>query len=327
MVRPLYFIICIIFGIGAVFFYARALTGAGSVDESVRMEVRVYTSTPTPEPTPEPTSTPTQTPSGGGGGGGSASTPIPTPLLPTPAIVELKGVAYPYAVINILRDAQLIGEAKTDSNGLFSFTDSGLAGGDYNYAILAIDSEGRKSMLAYFMLSVAPRSVSNVTGIIVPPTVSANKNQLQPGEILEISGQAVPGAVITIKILPSDIVRQTLAQNDGRYFARIETACLPIGLYKIAVKEKLKEGGESVFSDIEKFGIGMPYEKKRFEIPKVGWDYQPDYNRDGRVNIIDVSIMLYWFKREIPRGFFLDLNGDGKVDIADFSVLAYYWTG
>jgi len=323
-VKPLYFIICIVLGVGAVFFYARALTGTHSIEENINFSVRVYSPTPTPTETLTPTATPVP---GGGGGGGSVPTSIPTPLLPTPAIVELKGIAYSYTVINILRDAQLIGEAKADSNGLFSFTDSGLAGGDYNYAILAIDSESRKSMLAYFMLSVAPRSVSSVTGIIVPPTVSANKNQLQPGEILEVSGQAAPDAVVTIKILPSGIVRQMLVQNDGRYFARIETAGLPAGLYKILVNEKLKEGGESVFSDIEKFGIGMPYEKRKFEIPGIGSDYQPDYNRDGRVNIIDVSIMLYWFKKSVPAGFFLDLNGDGKVDIADFSVLAYYWTG
>lgn len=321
--KPLYFIICIIFGVGAVFFYAQALTGADSVGESVRMEVRVYTSTPTPEPTP----TPTQTSGGGGGGGGSASIPVTTPLLPAPAIVELKGTAYPYAVVSILRDAQLISEVKADGNGLFSSVDSGLAGGDYSYAISATDAEGRRSMLTYFTLNVVPRSVSNVVGIIVPPTVSANKNQLQPGEILEVSGQAAPGAAVTVKILPSDIVQRAAVQDDGKYIVKVETASLPAGLYKIAVNENLKEGGESVFSDIEKFGIGVPYEKREFEIPEIGLDYQPDYNRDGRINIVEVSIMLYWFNKPVPAGFFLDLNGDGKVDIADFSILAYYWTG
>ena len=51
-----------------------------------------------------------------------------------------------------------------------------------------------------------------------------------------------------------------------------------------------------------------------------------DSNNDGRVNLIDFSIMGYWYKRAKPPAN-VDLNGDGKVDLIDFSILAYYWTG
>lgn len=49
-----------------------------------------------------------------------------------------------------------------------------------------------------------------------------------------------------------------------------------------------------------------------------------DLNCDGYVDIIDFSIMYYWFERtNIPVR--VDLRPDGRVDLADFSVMAAYW--
>lgn len=54
-----------------------------------------------------------------------------------------------------------------------------------------------------------------------------------------------------------------------------------------------------------------------------------DLNCDGRINLVDFSILAYWWKRpltaEAKRR--IDFNGDGKVSLVDFSILAYHWTG
>ena len=51
-----------------------------------------------------------------------------------------------------------------------------------------------------------------------------------------------------------------------------------------------------------------------------------DMNNDKRVNLVDFSVVAYWYKRPSPPAT-VDLNNDGKVDLVDFSILAYYWTG
>ena len=48
-----------------------------------------------------------------------------------------------------------------------------------------------------------------------------------------------------------------------------------------------------------------------------------DFNNDGRVNLQDLSILLYWWGKDGEH----DLSGDGKVGIEDVSILFYYWTG
>lgn len=49
-----------------------------------------------------------------------------------------------------------------------------------------------------------------------------------------------------------------------------------------------------------------------------------DLNCDGYVDIVDFSIMYYWFDKTNPPPR-VDLLRDGTVDLADFSVMAYYW--
>jgi len=51
-----------------------------------------------------------------------------------------------------------------------------------------------------------------------------------------------------------------------------------------------------------------------------------DSNGDCRINLIDFSIMAYWYQRPNPP-VTVDLNHDGVVNLVDFSILAYYWTG
>ena len=61
-------------------------------------------------------------------------------------------------------------------------------------------------------------------------------------------------------------------------------------------------------------------------LPKSAKKSLGDINGDGKVNLVDFSIMAYWFGRPDPPAS-ADLNHDGKINLVDFSILAYYWTG
>jgi len=51
----------------------------------------------------------------------------------------------------------------------------------------------------------------------------------------------------------------------------------------------------------------------------------PDFNKDNKINIVDLSILLYWFGKTGPEIVPYDLNQDNKIDIADISILFYHW--
>ena len=52
-----------------------------------------------------------------------------------------------------------------------------------------------------------------------------------------------------------------------------------------------------------------------------------DFNDDSRCNIVDLSIMLYYYEEKGPTIVRYDLNSNLAVDFPDVSVLMYYWTG
>ncbi len=51
-----------------------------------------------------------------------------------------------------------------------------------------------------------------------------------------------------------------------------------------------------------------------------------DFNKDGIVNSVDFSILLYFWKTQPPfKNACVDINKDGKVDSVDFSIMLYRW--
>ena len=52
-----------------------------------------------------------------------------------------------------------------------------------------------------------------------------------------------------------------------------------------------------------------------------------DLNGDCRVDIIDLSILLFYYDQSGPAIARYDLSDNGLVDLPDVSVLMYYWTG
>lgn len=52
-----------------------------------------------------------------------------------------------------------------------------------------------------------------------------------------------------------------------------------------------------------------------------------DINKDGHINIVDFSIMMFYWGQTDPANPCVDLNHDHLVDITDFSIMLYWWTG
>ncbi|MDP1688538.1 MAG: hypothetical protein Q8L47_00170 [bacterium] len=50
-----------------------------------------------------------------------------------------------------------------------------------------------------------------------------------------------------------------------------------------------------------------------------------DFNNDGFCNIVDLSILLYWYGKTGPQITRYDLNSDKKIDLKDISILFYHW--
>ncbi len=141
------------------------------------------------------------------------------------------------------------------------------------------------------------------------------------GDNIAIFGQSVPNAEVTIVVnSDQEIFNKVQSNKDGSYLYNFNTSPLKIGQHSTKSKA-------AISGDISSFGKAVGFIVGKITIAKVETLCgKADLNCDGGANLIDFSILAYWYKRpNVPSN--VDLNGDGKINLIDFSIMAYYWTG
>ena len=98
----------------------------------------------------------------------------------------------------------------------------------------------------------------------------------------------------------------------------VDTTGFQMGTYKVRAKAKQTSGVSTGYSDFTYYGVG-----EQATLPQTS-----DLNQDGSVNLIDFSILLFWWNSDggasNPPA---DINRDGRVSLTDFSIMIFNWTG
>ncbi len=251
---------------------------------------------------------------GGSGGGGGSNTELGDTL------ISVRGQGYPGRRINFLLDAVSVGSVLADNDGDFQFSvdaDPGTA----TMGIWTTDSRGNRSITINNTFDVTQGAITNVTGIIIPPTISVVNQRVDPGDVITVSGQAAAGARVELHIDNSSRVEVVTAGGDGQWSYQLNTATLSVAEHTLrarAVVGRSPLTTESNFSSTLQLFVGVD-----------GSASQPsDLNRDGSVNLIDFSILIFWWQTnggdsDPPA----DINQNGNVGLEDFSILLFNWTG
>ncbi len=264
-----------------------------------------------PAASPAPATSPS---SGGGGGGGGIFAPETK--------VIFSGRAYPGMQVTILKDAQIAVQTVADPGANFRVAVSGLSAGSYLFGVYAEDGQGRRSSLLTFPVAVTSGVTVEMGSIFIAPTIAVDKNEVKRGDNLVIFGQSAPKAEVTVAVSSEgEFFGKAIADAGGAYLYNFDTAQLEKGQH--LTKSKAAVGGAiSPFGKTVSFAVGAKTVFAQLAVKVL----KGDLNNDGRVNLVDFSILAYWYKRANPPAS-ADLNGDGKVDLTDFSIMAFYWTG
>jgi hypothetical protein len=259
-------------------------------------------------------SSPSTAPSGGGGGG---------TYTPSVTSVTFTGRAYPKSEVTVLKDGQVTVSTVAGADSQFSVILSGLSGGSYIFSIYSEDLNGNRSSLMTFPVSVAGGSSAQISGIFIAPTIAVDKSQVKRGDNLAIFGQSAPSSLITITIASDEeIFKKVPADKNGVYLYNFDTSVLEMGDHITKSKASLLDAISPQSASVG-FIVGT---KNVLAVAPKKCPAKGDLNGDCRVNLIDFSIMGYWYKRAKPPAN-VDLKVDNKIDLIDFSILAFYWTG
>lgn len=271
---------------------------------------------------------------GGGGGGGNGEDSGNTagggfestdaPYRSGDGRVDITGYAFPNSEVTALVDGKVTITKKADNHGLYSITIDQIARGAYTFGVYAIDAKKNKSSTFSTSFTVTGARTSTLSNINISPSITVTPDPVDPGKTLTASGYAIPNAKVTIENMKdgSSASLKTLtitSDGNGVWSTNIDTNSFTLGTYKIRAKSAM-EGGDiaSSFSNYLFYGVGQAAVKPR----------NADLNRDGKVNLVDFSILLFWWNTDggtsNPSA---DINADGKVSLTDFSILLFNWTG
>lgn len=268
---------------------------------------------------------------GGGGGGGGGKTgsgagggfeSTDAPYQSGDARVIISGYAFPNSAITILVDGKIAKTARSGSSGSYSVTLDAIAKGAYTFGVYGEDGNKVKSATFSTSFTVTGGRTSELTNINVVPSIKVTPDPVNPGETLTVTGYALPNSTVTIQNgkQKSSMTSESSATADGagKWTLTLNTSSFSKGTYQIRAKSEQTNGTKTNYSAYTYYGVGE----------KATGNSNADLNRDGRVNLTDFSILLFWWNSnggdsDPPA----DINSDGKVTLTDFSILLFNWTG
>lgn len=255
--------------------------------------------------------------SSGGGSGGSGGSDVDY----GDTVINVVGKAYPSQTINFLLDTEDIGDVRSSSDGDFEFT-AEASPGTATLGIWAYDSDGNRSITLNSTFDVTKGAVTNLNGVILPPTLVVENQNINPGDIITVSGESVPDSEVEFYVDEKiDVYATVNAGPNGEWSYLFDTSEVSVAEHILRAKTIVGSPPlttESSFSTSLQLFVGVD-----------GQATQPsDLNRDGFVNLTDFSILIFWWgtnggDSDPPA----DINQDGGVSLADFSILLFNWTG
>ena len=253
--------------------------------------------------------------SGGGSGGGKKDLGS--------TVVNISGTAYPSRTINFLLDGDGIGSVQTNSQGTFDFATKA-SPGTATLGMWSTDVFGTKSITLSNTFDVTQGAVTNLNALVLPPSIKVVPTNFTPGAVLKVSGQSVPNATINLyadKNIATAVATGKAAAN-GQWSIDFNTNRLSANGHTIRARSVTGTPPLEVQSS-----LSSPVELTTGGAPSAVVT-SSDLNRDTKVNLIDFSILIFWWQTDggdsNPPA---DINSNGKVSLEDFSILLFNWTG
>lgn len=256
----------------------------------------------------------TGTPDGGGGGGSSGGST-------GTAAVVVSGLASPGANVVIVKDGVIAAVVVADPAAAFKVTISNLAATQYVFAVYAEDNNKVRTSSYTFPITLTNSVTADIANVFLAPSIGVTNSVVKQGEPIGIFGTTVPGAQVTISVHSAqEFVEKVTAATSGAWFKQFDTSFLEIGDHS-TYSRAVKADRVTAQSAVVPFVVGT-----QSVLNTTGYK-RSDLNKDGKVNVADLSILLYYWNKIPTVKVLADINKDGKVGVIDLSILLYDWTG
>jgi len=230
--------------------------------------------------------------------------------------VRFSGFAYPRATVTVMKNLTEVSRVVADVNGAFSVI---VPEESWQlFTLFATDTSGRKSTLLNFPIVFYSGALTDINGIRFAPTIISDKLSVKQSDYLTILGGALTRIPMEILFDGNESKSYTpVVTSDGEY-----SMTFPVQLSQGEYLVKARYVDDTRSSRVLRVIVGTA-NMLRSEATS---NKPGDCNFDQNVNLVDFSILAYWYNKQNPP-VCVDTNRDKKIDLIDFSILAFYWNG
>jgi hypothetical protein len=229
--------------------------------------------------------------------------------------IIVAGLAAPQMSITLLKDGQRVGSGVVKPNGEFQITVSGMASGMYTMQVVGETVTGEYIRSKTFPIRVVADSTTKVSYVYLPAIGSVSETDVE----YVVRGMSLPLSTVTIWQGDTALPYSASVGIDGMYEIRIPKTVFPAPTTVTIMTER-----DTIKTTSESFVIATKEEAPVTAADDCSLPF--DITGDCRANVIDFVIARSWFLKQVQDDSF-DYNKDGKLDLVDFSIMAFHWTG
>ena len=168
--------------------------------------------------------------------------------------LTFSGKTTPNAQITFKESGAVIGTTQSDDNGNFTKSLVYFEEGVRTVSFYFTDSQSRTSSTISYTVSLQLGVDTSLSNIILPPTIALSATEITKGDLLTLSGEAVPSATITLFFSDSTSVGAT-AGTSGTWQYAYDTSSFSAGNYTVYAKASTSGGYQSENSETKSFTI------------------------------------------------------------------------
>lgn len=206
----------------------------------------------------------------------------------------------------------------TDPAAKFDVTLTNQPTGQHIYIIEATDTLGRPHASMTFALNLTAGSTTLITGVFLGPTIEVDRSEVSLGEIVTVFGKTAPNSTVTLTIESDPVTYNFTADAQGDWSKAVNSNDTGVGDHTATAVATSTDNTTSETSQPATFAVNP--------LGLCAGRSTADLNCDGRVNLTDFSILLFFWQSSNPSNTRADVNGSGQVTIVDFSIMLFQWT-
>ncbi len=241
-------------------------------------------------------------------------------IIPSGMLI-ISGWSSPNAAINLLRHGVVVGGTAAGAGGQFELVVAGIPAGTQFFGVYGVDKLGAKSATTSFTKEIQAGITAKVENFFLAPTIALSHETIKKGESITAAGFTFPDSVVSV-FLDGNSTAKFRAGADGAWSYSLSTESFALGNHAFQAQSQ-SAGRFSTYSQTKNFTVSL---LPSVPLP-IGQCVRTDFNCDGRVDLTDFSIMIFFWEQTRPQNPKVDINGDGVVNLIDLSILLYDWTG